>query len=78
VIIKTPSTYDFKWNKFCSFSLRLWIAVCFTMVLLSISLALINSLSHWYGLPDDGDYTHTKAVFVVIGAFCQKGNLLRR
>jgi hypothetical protein len=78
VIIKTPSTYDFKWNIFRSFSPRLWVAVGVTMALLSVSLASVDLFHCRHGLRDDGDYSLTKAMLIVVGAFCQKGTITRR
>jgi hypothetical protein len=72
-IIMTPSTYDFKWNMFRSFSPRLWVAIGFTMALFSVSLALINLLNLRHGRPDDGDYGLVKTTLIVVGAFCQTG-----
>jgi hypothetical protein len=78
VIIKTPSTYDFKWNMFRSFSPRLWVAIGITMALLAISLASIDLLHRRHGLRDDGDYSLTRATLIVFGAFCQEGTLSPR
>jgi hypothetical protein len=60
---------------FQSFSPRLWIVVGFTVALLSVSLAYINFTIRRHGLQDSEDYSLTKTVFIVIGAYCQKGNV---
>jgi hypothetical protein len=78
VIIKTPQKYDLKWNMFQSFSPKLWIVVGFTMALLSISLASIHFVNQQHGLQDGGDYTLTTFMFIVFGAYCQKGNIAKR
>jgi hypothetical protein len=68
-----PSTYDFKWNMFRTFSPRVWVAIGITMALFSVSLASINILHLRYGHPNDGDYSLVKATLIVVGAFCQTG-----
>ena len=78
VIIKTPQTYDLKWNTFRSFSPKVWIAVGFTVVLLSVSLAAIEFMTRQHGLQDVGDYTLTTFIFIVFSAYCQKGNIVKR
>jgi len=78
VIIKTPQTYDLKWNMFRSFSQKLWIVVGFTMALLSVSLASIEFMIRQHGLQDGADYSLTTFIFIIIGAYCQKGNTAKR
>ena len=78
LIIKKPSTYDLKWNMFQSFSPKLWVVVGFTMALVSVSLASINFITRQYGLQDGADYAPTGFIFIVFGAYCQKGNTTNR
>jgi hypothetical protein len=78
VIIRTPSKYDFKWNMFRSFSPRLWVAIGFTMALLSVCIASMNLLALRHGIRDVGDCSYTKAVLIVFGAFCQTGTATYR
>jgi hypothetical protein len=78
VIIKTPNAYALQWDMFQSFTLKIWIVVGFTMALLSVSLASINFMIQQHGLQEGGDYTLTKFIFTVFGAYCQKGNRANR
>jgi hypothetical protein len=78
VIIKTPSKYDFKWNMFRSFSPRLWIAVGFTMTVLSVCIASMNLLALRHGIRDDGLYSCIQAMLIVFAAFCQTGTEICR
>jgi hypothetical protein len=59
---------------FLSFSPKLWIFVVFTMALFSVSLASIEFMIQRHGLQDGGDFTLTTIIFIVFGAYCQKGN----
>ena len=78
VIIKTPQTYDLKWNMSRSFSPTLWNVVGVTMVLLSVSLAAIEFTIRKHGLQDVGDYGLKTFIFIVFYAYCQKGNIAKR
>jgi hypothetical protein len=52
--------------------------VGFTMALLSVSLASMEFMIRQHGLQDSGDYTLTTFIFIVFGAYCQKGNIAKR
>ena len=78
VIIKTPQTYDLKWNMFRSFSPTLWIVVGVIMVLLSVSLAALEFMTRKHGLQDGGDNTLKTFIFFIFDAYCQKGNIAKR
>jgi multisubunit Na+/H+ antiporter MnhB subunit len=63
---------------FQSFSPGLWIVVGFTVALLAVSLASISFMIRRHGLHGGADYSLTNCIFIVVGAYCQKGNIAKR
>ncbi|KAJ4433821.1 hypothetical protein ANN_16133 [Periplaneta americana] len=66
MVIKRPTSYEMQWDMFQSFSRPLWISVACAMLLLT----LVTYIQSWVGNKERSILT---ALFLVIGAYCQKG-----
>ena len=79
IFIKHQEAYSYTWNKFLDpFELRLWIAVLFSIIILSIALWLTHNLGCSVKLESSGRLrlfnSLLEASLCVFSSFCFQGN----
>ena len=74
IIIRKPSLHDLKWNVFLlPFSVRLWMAVGATIIVLSISMTIIQRLRLCYEHVNKEDLSIVSSTMLIIAIFLQQG-----
>jgi hypothetical protein len=75
--VKSPDTLKLQWdNFFAPFSLKLWIALVGTILVIAVHFTLIYYLGRHYGNQEADSmkfYTLSDSLLLVLGIFCQQG-----
>ncbi|KAJ9590823.1 hypothetical protein L9F63_016154 [Diploptera punctata] len=79
VLVKPPDTTNLQWNNFLApFSEMLWVAMVVTVLVIAIHLTLLCYLGQHYGNHEAEHlkyYTFSDSLLLVLGIFCQQGNV---
>jgi hypothetical protein len=78
--VRSPDSLKLQWDNFLApFSLKLWIVLAGTVLIIAVHFTLIYYLGHRYGNQEAAStkfYTLSDSLLLVLGIFCQQGERL--
>jgi hypothetical protein len=80
IFVKSPDTLNLQWDSFLApFSLKLWIALVCSVLVIAVHVALLYYLGRRFGNQEADSikfYTLSDSLMLVLGIFCQQGERL--